>query len=323
MIEKDPIQEKFSKVFENHSLPVRPELWAGVQAKMAAAAVASSTGAVAAKGISTLSKWIIGGLITSSAVVTTVVVTQQNDEVVPQKNKVAVAQQKTDNQGASSANDVVNTTQLNDVPTQTIQPEAQVSEPKTKRTESVNNTASEPVSVNHGEHKNIEHKPANDQVNVSVKEQKTKSETEQVVKPSAGDTKKSEPKKDVVSPTKSKSTSGENSDKKDPIVPTQSDVKAVKCELTIPNQFSPNNDNFGDEFKLLAHENLSENDFSVSVLDKQGKVVFKSDDINFGWNGRDLNGDPLEEGTYVYLIVGKDTAGKSIKRHGYLMLQLK
>ena len=41
MIEKDNIQELFSKAFENQTYAVRPELWAGVQAKMAAAGVAS------------------------------------------------------------------------------------------------------------------------------------------------------------------------------------------------------------------------------------------------------------------------------------------
>ena len=49
MIEKDNIQELFSKAFENQTAPVKPELWSGVQTKMAAAGVGGTTAAV--KGV--------------------------------------------------------------------------------------------------------------------------------------------------------------------------------------------------------------------------------------------------------------------------------
>ena len=85
MIEKDNIQELFSKAFENQTSAVRPELWAGVQAKMAAAGVAS-TATVATKGLSALTKWIIGSAAVGTVgVVTTVIALNSGEESTNKK----------------------------------------------------------------------------------------------------------------------------------------------------------------------------------------------------------------------------------------------
>ena len=91
MIDKDNIQELFSRSLENHTTPVRPEVWNGLQAKMAAAGVSS---VVATKGISALAKWIIGSAaVTGVAVVTTLVVmSSTNEETQTAQIKTATAQ---------------------------------------------------------------------------------------------------------------------------------------------------------------------------------------------------------------------------------------
>ena len=89
MIEKDNIQELFSKTLENHTAPVRPELWNGLQAKMAAAGVSS---VAATKGVSLLAKWIIGSAaVATTAVVTTVAILNSKEE--PQQPKTPEQQQ--------------------------------------------------------------------------------------------------------------------------------------------------------------------------------------------------------------------------------------
>jgi uncharacterized protein (UPF0333 family) len=97
VIEKDNIQELFSKAFENQSAPVRPELWAGVQSKMAAAGVAGATSA--AKGISVVAKWILGSAaIGVAGVITTLAVlnTSTSEETTKiQRNTIPVISKKT------------------------------------------------------------------------------------------------------------------------------------------------------------------------------------------------------------------------------------
>lgn len=65
----------------------------------------------------------------------------------------------------------------------------------------------------------------------------------------------------------------------------------------IPNVFSPNNDNVNDaiSFSLLGN-------VSFTVCDRFGKLVYKSEDADIYWNGKDINGKILPEGIYIYFM---------------------
>jgi gliding motility-associated-like protein len=70
--------------------------------------------------------------------------------------------------------------------------------------------------------------------------------------------------------------------------------------IFFPNAFSPNNDLINDEFKgIISSKYLIEN-YSLSIFNRWGNLIFSTKDINFGWNGKSGNQDaPIE--TYFYL----------------------
>lgn len=322
MIDKDPIQDVFSKAFENHSMPVRPELWAGVQAKMAAAAAASGTGAVAAKGLSALSKWIIGGLITTGSIVTAVVVVQQPNNVSPQHNQVAQSTQQKEEGNATTANKVLDEAAIENSKGNSTK-EASIPVTAQTKNEKIESEEQKVDDFVPGK-KTVGYTESIDFGSKVKKELKEKTDNENTtIKGGAVDSKGTTVAKDEPTSTRLKPGRSEQPIKNNGSGSDASDMKSSKGELVVPNQFSPNNDNNGDEFQLLSHEHISSRDFNVSVFDAKGTVVFKSDDLDFKWDGRDLNGEVLEEGNYVYMILCRDTEGNLIKKHGYLMIKNK
>ena len=82
----------------------------------------------------------------------------------------------------------------------------------------------------------------------------------------------------------------------------------------IPNVFTPNGDNFNDLFKITGLPPLS----SLLVFDRSGLEVFRSEEYNNDWDGTDLQGNPLPEGTYWYVLI---TPGFSNKHKGNIYLK--
>ncbi len=76
-------------------------------------------------------------------------------------------------------------------------------------------------------------------------------------------------------------------------------AKIAPAEFDSPNFFSPNGDGVNDEFgiKCTGVESLS-----LSIYSVNGHLVFQTDNPNEKWNGTDLNGSPVVDGTYFYLI---------------------
>jgi gliding motility-associated-like protein len=74
--------------------------------------------------------------------------------------------------------------------------------------------------------------------------------------------------------------------------------------LYIPNAFSPGYDNLNDVF-LPVGNGIS--DFSMSIFDRWGKEIFKTNSMDNGWDGT-IKGsrEMVTEGTYVYKIEIKD-----------------
>jgi flagellar hook assembly protein FlgD len=63
------------------------------------------------------------------------------------------------------------------------------------------------------------------------------------------------------------------------------------------------------------------NEFSVVVLNDNGKVVYQSQDTDFKWDGTLPNGDKAPQGTYVYYITGKDLEGRLVSKHSRLTIK--
>ncbi len=86
------------------------------------------------------------------------------------------------------------------------------------------------------------------------------------------------------------------------------DTTFVKVfEYLVPNAFSPNGDNLNDVFSVLGlYDNIN---FSMVIYDRWGKLVFQSNNIHNGWDGR-AGGQYCPPDSYVWIVkigfLGKD-----------------
>jgi gliding motility-associated-like protein len=97
-------------------------------------------------------------------------------------------------------------------------------------------------------------------------------------------------------------------------------VIILEYELFIPNAFTPFSidDNINSEFKPLG---VGINQFLMTIYSRWGQVIFSTNDIEQGWNGRFNNtGKNLQLGTYLYYIEIKDVFGATHKYEGHLSL---
>ncbi len=84
------------------------------------------------------------------------------------------------------------------------------------------------------------------------------------------------------------------------------------CEssLFIPNTFTPNGDNKNEVFKV---EGKHVNDFEMYIFNRWGELIFYSNDISHGWDGK-YSGQKVQEDVYVWKLrysVNKETGKKT------------
>lgn len=90
-----------------------------------------------------------------------------------------------------------------------------------------------------------------------------------------------------------------------------------KYNLYAPTGFTPNGDDKNQTWLPVALEVLDVN-FTLSIFDKNGKLVYETMDKNQPWDGRDLTGQ-INEGVYVWVLVIKDPDG-DIPEQGYVTI---
>ncbi len=71
-------------------------------------------------------------------------------------------------------------------------------------------------------------------------------------------------------------------------------------DLDAPTGFSPNNSGFNDTFIIRGLENSTTNE--LTIFNRQGNVVFRSNNYMNDWDGRNNSGVRLPEDTYYYII---------------------
>lgn len=71
------------------------------------------------------------------------------------------------------------------------------------------------------------------------------------------------------------------------------------CEVFAPNAFTPNLDGINDIFLTKSNCNLIS--FQMSIFDRWGNLIWKTDNIEEGWNGK-LSGKTTSQGTFAYII---------------------
>jgi len=86
--------------------------------------------------------------------------------------------------------------------------------------------------------------------------------------------------------------------------------------LYIPNIFSPNDDGNNDVY-LVRGKGISL--FLLQIYNRWGQLVFESNDIENGWDGT-KDGNPFNQGVFVYKITATMSSGKKINETGNVTL---
>ncbi len=72
-----------------------------------------------------------------------------------------------------------------------------------------------------------------------------------------------------------------------------------------PTAFSPNDDGFNDEFKVFGN-GIVESTFSMKIFDRWGEVIWESNNLNKGWNGKVKDGKLAPVGSYTWFVQFRD-----------------
>jgi gliding motility-associated-like protein len=92
---------------------------------------------------------------------------------------------------------------------------------------------------------------------------------------------------------------------------------SVEQSLDVPNAFTPNGDNNNDEFCLLGWSGCVQS-FAISIFDRWGQEVFKSNKANFCWDGT-YQGKALNSAVFIYAIKAS-IDGKQLSKKGNITL---
>ncbi|PIF02653.1 MAG: hypothetical protein CR965_00375 [Paludibacter sp.] len=97
---------------------------------------------------------------------------------------------------------------------------------------------------------------------------------------------------------------------------TSVEIAVSESQIHAPSVFTPNNDGKNDEFRV-AYQSIVE--FEGTIINRWGRVLFKWDNPEKGWDGK-VNGKSVSEGTYFYIINAKGSDGKKYKLKGHINL---
>lgn len=87
--------------------------------------------------------------------------------------------------------------------------------------------------------------------------------------------------------------------------------------VLVPSAFSPDGNGSNDILRLLVRGIFTLDHFSV--YNRWGELVFHTNDVNSGWDGKHRNTvQPV--GVYVYTVIGTDHDGNTVQRQGDVTL---
>lgn len=103
---------------------------------------------------------------------------------------------------------------------------------------------------------------------------------------------------------------------------TAQTIVCVEGDFTfyVPNCFTPNGDGHNEIFYPLGTE-IDISSFEMYIFDRWGNQIFKSTNINIGWNGNVNGGNEMaQQDVYVWKIKLKDIMGNSYSNVGHVSL---
>ncbi len=93
-------------------------------------------------------------------------------------------------------------------------------------------------------------------------------------------------------------------------------LEDCSLKLYVPNAFTPDADGINDVFR--AYGQYIE-DYTMYIYNRLGEILFESDDIETGWDGR-FRDKPAAEGVYVWVIKYEDATQKHHVLRGTFVL---
>lgn len=286
MKDNDYIKELFSEKLSNHEVPVRSDLWSGIQSQIGNTA----TTAAAAKGISVATKWAIG--IASSVVVAgSVAWFASSDGANPPKVKEQLSHAEAMKPASTPE------TEGQEAAVGFSGPAAATGPEDTHKADGTATMQQEKIAV----------KDAGASAPLILKQRVDETTSNAGVSTPADNKGVSTPSGKGSSAGYSSSTPGE----------TAQGTKPVVGKIKWVNVFTPNNDRDNDVLEL---ENSNLKDFSITVFNEKMQPVFSSSDPNFTWDGT-YNQEPLPAGNYGYMVIATDNNGNLIKEFRNLTIR--
>lgn len=331
-MKKDELEDLFKKSFENYEADVRPGVWKNVKIGLKWGGLAVLINTILNKlGINAM----VAILTSVIAVVSTVVVMTWNHKV-PETTTVAekTVQLRKMNEVPSPANIPVNNKeQSKEIAKTDVNAEAKNTEDGQKTKSSSSNTVAESgkkdtkkiepliAKLSEGAIASISASPAGGTVPLIVSLENTG--TGKVNKWTFSDGKKvntaSNPVHVFETPgIYSVILTSSNANGKTGTDSIKVEVTANSSVKSVPKEFSPNGDGVLDVFVLQSKNIVNMN---AKIVDKKGNIVYKSEGIDARWDGNDLKGNPVQEGTYFYLINAEGVDGKKYEQKGSVNLK--
>jgi len=87
--------------------------------------------------------------------------------------------------------------------------------------------------------------------------------------------------------------------------------------LTMPNVFTPNNDNLNDIFIPIKIKGITVN--QVSIFNRWGDLIHKENSPKIFWDGKS-NGENVSDGIYYWIVEYQNSKGIADVMHGFLQL---
>ena len=91
--------------------------------------------------------------------------------------------------------------------------------------------------------------------------------------------------------------------------------------MYVPNAFTPNNNDGLNQMFMPKGVGIDPENFEMLIFDRWGKMIFKTNDVNKGWDGRANGGEKIAQiDTYVWKITTKDTKGNDRQYIGHVTI---
>lgn len=96
-----------------------------------------------------------------------------------------------------------------------------------------------------------------------------------------------------------------------------------RLQVFIPNAFSPNDDGLNDVFEIQGvaiNNSRAVSKFNIQIFDRWGSLLYRSNNPEFQWDGTNKQGQPCQQGVYVYKIMIEGYGRQKIEKQGTITI---